>query len=84
MLMFELSQSSPFLPHHIFHPHIDEEDQEKIIAMEIKKAEELFTQEEVAQLKMNFNTFSKENKMAKRKLLDYFGLLDLDHTNFAI
>ena len=31
----------------------------------------------------DYEAFSKEDKMAKRKLLDYFGLIEMDNTKFA-
>ena len=46
-------------------------------------AEELFSKEEKYKLMKDYAQFSKENKMAKRKLLDYFGLMELENTKFA-
>lgn len=37
----------------------------------------------MAAIRKDFENYSKENKMAKRKLLDYFGLLCLDNTKFG-
>ena len=40
-------------------------------------------QEEFNAIKKDFESYSKENKMAKRKLLEYFGLLSLENTKFG-
>lgn len=62
------------------------EDNEEYEQREIEKLEKKYffsSPEEFQSIKKDFEAYSKENKMAKRKLLDYFGLLSLDTTKFG-
>lgn len=56
------------------------EDQLRVenIQKEILKLEEDFSREKLQRIREDFEAYSKENKMSRKRLLEYFGMSELD------
>lgn len=61
----------------------EEKEDTKYIQTQVEKAERVIPPDELTRIRKDFDKFSKENKMAKRKLLDYYGLSELNKTQFG-
>ncbi len=58
----------------------EEQENFENIQDEIEKLETTFFPGEMAErIREDFEMYSKENKMGKKKLLEYFGLIELDN-----
>jgi hypothetical protein len=45
----------------------------------IELEEKVFSKEKLSRIREDFESYSKENKMSRKKLLEYFGMAELDN-----